>query len=172
MNFKQCEFRDTLAQFPTGVMVLTAGADAQSRMGMTMSSFNSVSLDPALILFSIARSTASFDFWLSCERFAINVLGEHQEHLSNRFAGRLGPKWDGLEPVIGESGVPLLPDTLAAFECEPYASYDGGDHVIMVAKVLALHRAPQPEARPLIFYGGNYRKIDGAERLTTTSRAV
>jgi flavin reductase (DIM6/NTAB) family NADH-FMN oxidoreductase RutF len=155
--------RETLGQFPTGVMVLTAELADGGLIGMTMSSFNSVSLDPALVLFSISRTAPSFDVWMECRKFAVNVLGEHQEHMSDRFGRRHGRKWDGLSPLKGRTGVPLLPETIAAFECEPYAHYDGGDHVIMVARIVELHRA-LPKTGPLLFYDGKYARVENEVR--------
>jgi hypothetical protein len=102
-------FRNALGQFPTGVVVATARAAAGELVGMTMSSFNSVSLDPPLILFSVHRQAHSFAVWQRIERRAISVLNEEQEQVSNQFARRGANKWDGITRLTGETGVPLLP---------------------------------------------------------------
>ncbi len=107
MPLEPRRLRDALGQFPTGVVVATAISPAGERLGMTMSSFNSVSLDPPLVLFSVHRLALSFSAWQKIEHYAINVLNEDQEELSNRFARAKGDKWEGLAPLFGKTGVPL-----------------------------------------------------------------
>ena len=158
--FDSRQLRDALGVFPTGIIVLTGHDAAGERIGMTMSSFNSVCLEPPLVLFSIHRGASSFAKWQQCSRYAINVLGEDQEELSNRFSRSQGPKWAGIAPITGKTGVPLLGGALVAFECEAYASYDGGDHAIFVARVVELHRPEGKTGRPILFYGGKYRRLD------------
>jgi flavin reductase (DIM6/NTAB) family NADH-FMN oxidoreductase RutF len=158
--FDSRQLRDALGVFPTGIIVLTGHDAAGERIGMTMSSFNSVSLEPPLVLFSIHRAASSFSKWQQCSRFAINVLGEDQEELSNRFSRSQGAKWEGISPIVGKTGVPLLGDALVAFECEAHASYDGGDHVIFVVKVVELYRPKSKSRGPILFYGGKYRRLD------------
>ncbi len=158
MQFDSREFRNALGRFPTGVIIVTAFAESEL-IGMTMSSFNSVSLDPPLVLFSVHRGAVSFPLWKQCTHYAINILGEGQESLSNRFATSKGEKWNGLTPVIGRNGTPFLADALVAFECETYATYDGGDHEIFVARVVNICGAVAPIKQPLLFYDGRYRKL-------------
>jgi flavin reductase (DIM6/NTAB) family NADH-FMN oxidoreductase RutF len=153
-------FRTALGQFPTGVIIVTAQNAEGERLGMTMSSFNSVSLDPPLVLFSVRRESTSLVKWQQCSHYAINVLNEEQEELSNRFARSTGAKWDGVIPITGKFGAPILPNSLVAFECETYARYDGGDHEIFVAKVLALHENPTKFGQPILFFDGRYRRLD------------
>lgn len=156
-------FRDALGLFPTGVAVVTTVTKDGARIGATVSSFNSVSLSPPLVLFSVARSTNSFSSWCEAETYAINLLHEHQDALSTRFARSLTEKWEGIQPVTGETGALLIPGALASFECESYARYDGGDHLILVGKVLALKTTSVGDPRPLIFYRGSYQKIERAD---------
>lgn len=151
--------RDALGQFPTGVVVATAISPAGERLGMTMSSFNSVSLDPPLVLFSVHRSALSFAAWQKIEHYAINVLNENQEELSNRFARARGDKWEGLPPLFGKTGVPLLPNVLVAFECEAFARYEGGDHEVFIGRVVELHAGSLKHEKPLTFFQGRYRKL-------------
>jgi flavin reductase (DIM6/NTAB) family NADH-FMN oxidoreductase RutF len=127
---------------------------------MTVSSFNSVSLDPPLVLFSVARTVLSFSTWQAASAWGISVLGEAQDGLSTRFARAGGGKWSGFEPMIGATGVPLIPGALAHFECERYALYDGGDHAILVGRVLALGRPGGSILRPLVFFSGRYHQLD------------
>jgi flavin reductase (DIM6/NTAB) family NADH-FMN oxidoreductase RutF len=108
-------FRDALGQFPTGVVVATARTAAGQLIGMTMSSFNSVSLDPPLILFSVLRRARGFAAWQTVERYAINVLNEEQEQISNQFARATGDKWDGISPLTSETGVPMRSERGSCF---------------------------------------------------------
>ncbi len=159
MSFDARRFRDALGQFPTGIVVVTANAPSGERIGMTVSSFNSVSLDPPLVLFSVLRRANSFAAWQSVTRYAVNVLSEEQEELSNRFARPMGDKWIGLPPLRGETGLPILPNALATFECEAHARHDGGDHEIFVGRVVALRENLAKRGRPLVFFDGRYRRL-------------
>src|SRR6266542_1868219 len=134
------EFRKALGHFPTGVAVVTTRAPDGLFQGMTVSSFNSVSLEPPLVLFSVARTVLSFSSWRAASTWGVSVLGETQDGLSTRFARSGGSKWSGIELITGATGVPLIPGALAHFECERYALHDGGDHLIFVGRVLALGR--------------------------------
>src|ERR1700716_2891434 len=101
-------FRQALGQFPTGVAVITAqGADG-SAVGLTMSSFNSVSVDPPLILFSIKRKSFSLNAMIEAKGYAVNILGRDQEHLSDKFAKALGDKWTAVEHTLGDNAAPLI----------------------------------------------------------------
>jgi flavin reductase (DIM6/NTAB) family NADH-FMN oxidoreductase RutF len=116
-DFSAQDLREALGFFATGIAVVTAVADGGNRIGATVSSFNSVSLDPPLVLFSMARSSRAFAAWQSVIHFAVNVLSEGQDALSSKFARALGDKWEGARCLEGETGAPLLADSLAAFEC-------------------------------------------------------
>jgi flavin reductase (DIM6/NTAB) family NADH-FMN oxidoreductase RutF len=153
-------FRNALGLFPTGVAIVTMRASDGERIGTTVSSFNSVSLDPPLILFSIARNAKAFDAWAGAEHFAVSILSEPQSDVSNRFARALTDKWDGIEEAAGLKRVPLIPHASACFECESYAKHDGGDHLIMVGRVSAYTATLAESPRPLLFYRGRYRKLD------------
>ncbi|MET4214451.1 flavin reductase family protein [Bradyrhizobium sp. LA2.1] len=156
MTFNNRQFRDALGHFPTGVIVVTATTDEGERLGMTMSSFNSVSLTPPLVAFSIHLEAASLVKWRLCRRYAINVLGEEQGHLSDRFARAKSGKWDDISAIDGQFGTPLLPDVLVALECEQYARHDGGDHELFISRVLAIHESPRTSRHPLVFQRGRY----------------
>jgi flavin reductase (DIM6/NTAB) family NADH-FMN oxidoreductase RutF len=167
MAFEQRSFRDALGLFPTGVAVVTTITGEGTRVGTTVSSFNSVSLSPPLVLFSIARTANSITSWEAAETYAINLLHEHQDAISTRFARALTHKWEGLQPVVGQTGALLIPGALASFECESYARYDGGDHLILVGRVRALATANVGDPRPLIFYRGSYQRIERAHAVET-----
>lgn len=155
------QFRSALGMFPTGVAVVTAeGAHGEGRIGMTITSFNSVSIDPALVLFSIGRKALSLPALLKARMYSINVLGQAHEHISVRFAAARTDKWAGTA-IDEHEGLPFtLADSAVAFQCEPYAQYDGGDHVIFVGRVLRIQRR-ESEA-PLVFYAGRYAALDAS----------
>ncbi|HWK01672.1 MAG TPA: flavin reductase family protein [Xanthobacteraceae bacterium] len=150
-------FRRALGQFATGVAVITAKAADGSVIGLTMSSFNSVSVDPPLVLFSIDRKAFSLPAMSEAKGYAVNILGRDQEHLSNKFAKALGDKWMAVEHTLGHCAAPLISGALAHFECEPYAQYDGGDHLIFVGRVVRFTVDPANE--PLVFFRGAYRAL-------------
>jgi len=127
-----------------------------------MTSFNSVSLDPPLVLFSVHRRSRSFPLWRTVERYAVNVLNEDQEQVSNQFARPGGDKWDGLTPLVGDTGVPILPNAAVVFECTAHARFDGGDHEIFLGRVDAMHEHLVNRGRPLVFYEGRYRQLASA----------
>lgn len=117
--------RDALGQLPTDVTIITTVTTGGDRLGMTISSFYSLSLEPPLVLFSIWREANSFVAWQQTERYAINVLSEDQEELSNKFARAKGEKWIGQTVLSGKTGLPLLPNAVLTFECEAYDRYEG-----------------------------------------------
>jgi flavin reductase (DIM6/NTAB) family NADH-FMN oxidoreductase RutF len=154
------ELRDALGFFATGVAVVSCVGENGEHLASTVSSFNSVSLDPPLVLFSLARSAKSLPDWLKARHYAVSILHGDQAELSNRFARSSPDKW---KDIYGQNGiataVPMIPNALAWFECESYATYDGGDHVILVGKVLSLHRRTHADSSPLVFFRGRYRKL-------------
>lgn len=159
MTFSPADFRKALGLFPTGVAIVSARHPDGQLLGMTVSSFNSVSLDPPLVLFSVAKTASSFASWESCPTYGINVLARSQDDLSTRFAKSQSDKWALVQPIDGPNGVPLIPGALASFECERYAVYEGGDHAIFVGRVMSIKAVPPPTAEPLVFYGGRYAGV-------------
>jgi 4-hydroxyphenylacetate 3-hydroxylase, reductase component len=149
-------FRNALGGFPTGVTIVTAqGADG-ALAGMTASSFNSVSMDPPLILWSITRTATYYPLFEAANHFSINVLSEDQQDLSNGFAREGEKPFDGIPYSSGLGGAPLFDDCVAQFQCETWAKYDGGDHLIIVGKVLDFEAW---DRTPLVFSGGGYRQL-------------
>jgi flavin reductase (DIM6/NTAB) family NADH-FMN oxidoreductase RutF len=147
------QLRNALGRFPTGVTVITTCVGGK-REGLTANSFSALSLDPPLVLWSIVRKSGSLPTFLACGHFAINVLAAGQSDLSHRFATPAADKFQGLADVdtgIGQS--PLLPGTLASFECEADRTLDGGDHVLFIGRVRRIRYA---DGDPLIFSGGQY----------------
>ena len=150
------KLRGALGQFPTGVCIVTATVTGE-QIGMTISSFNTLSLQPPLVLFSIARRAMSLPLWEKAKGYAVNVLSEKQRDLSNRFAKSLGRKWQGITFGQGLAGAPIFPGVAAAFECAPYAIHDGGDHLLFVAEVKRFRT--DSDRLPLVFSQGRYAAL-------------
>jgi len=153
------EFRRALSCFATGVAVVTTLDRNGECAGMTISSFNSVSLDPPLVLWSISEDAYSYDAFINPEYFAVSVLTVEQQHLSARFATKGVDKFEGLECREGLHGVPVLPEYAACFECRTEHQHPGGDHKIIVGRVL---RLDDRETDPLILYRGQFLRKGGA----------
>ena len=150
--------RDTLGQFATGVTVVTTLDAAGQPVGMTVNSFNSVSLDPALILWSIDRSSLSYSAFTENEYFAVHVLKGDQQHVSNLFAGRGADKFGQVKWHQGVGGTPQLDDCAALFHCRRIQNIEGGDHTILLGEVLEFSAAG---GEPLVFHRGRYRALAG-----------
>ena len=152
-EFDAHEFRYALGDFPTGVTVVTAAAADGSPIGMTVSSFNTVSLDPPLVLWSVARAANSFAGFSEAGHFCVHILSESQEDLSQRFATPSADKFEGLDVASGLGGAPVFDQCVARFECATWQRYDGGDHLIILGRVERFRRW---QRRPLLFTGGVY----------------
>lgn len=155
-GFDHHTFRDALGRFPTGVTVVTAIDSQGWPVGVTANSYNSVSLDPPLVLWSLARSSGSMPAFMAAETFAIHVLSDAQEALALRFATRGNDKFLGLDYAMHEDGAPLLDGCSARFLCETTYRYEGGDHVIFVGRVRAFEHGDRP---PLLFHGGRFARM-------------
>jgi flavin reductase (DIM6/NTAB) family NADH-FMN oxidoreductase RutF len=160
VNLKLELLRETLGLFPTGIAVVTAKAADGALYGVTVNSFSSVSLDPPLVLFSLARRLHTLAALRSAGAFAIHFLREDQQHLSGRFAKPSPDKWEGVQRRAGVTGSPILEPALALLECRLYAQYDGGDHVILVGRIT--HREQDAASNPLAFFRGRYHTIGSA----------
>jgi 3-hydroxy-9,10-secoandrosta-1,3,5(10)-triene-9,17-dione monooxygenase reductase component len=150
------EFRTVLGQFATGVTIITA-MDGDEPVGVAANSFTSVSLDPPLVLFCVARTSSTWPRIERARKFAVNILGEHQEELSQLFAMKGADRFDQTDWHEGVGGSPVLHETLSYLDCEFWAEYDGGDHIIVVGRVLDL--GVQHDAGPLLFFRGQYGRI-------------
>ena len=150
-------FRDTLGAFATGVTVVTALDASGQPIGMTISSFNSVSLDPPLILWSLSKASPSLTAFKAASHYSVNVLAANQQALSDRFASRIENRFDGVPTHAGIDGLPLLDGCCAWFECHNEIRHEGGDHLIFVGRVERF--TPGEEKLPLVFHGGRYREL-------------
>ncbi|RDV06612.1 alpha/beta fold hydrolase [Sphingorhabdus pulchriflava] len=150
-------FRDALGCFATGVTIITAMAPDGSPIGLTANSFTSVSLDPPLLLVCIANNAGSGPVLREAERFAVNVLQIGQQPTSNRFAGKGEDRFAATPWEMGEFGTPVLTGSLSSFECARDAVHDGGDHFILVGRVLKAMFEPRRD--PLLYFRGKYRRL-------------
>jgi 3-hydroxy-9,10-secoandrosta-1,3,5(10)-triene-9,17-dione monooxygenase reductase component len=157
-TFDPSTFRQALGTFATGVTVVTARGPDGRDVGVTANSFNSVSLDPPLVLWSLNRSSTSLRAFTECAGFAVHILAANQQALSDRFAAHTPNRFEGLQFDRGIGGAPLLADCAAQFQCRLAFRYDGGDHEIIVGEVLTLAHSSMP---PLVYYGGRYGAITG-----------
>jgi flavin reductase (DIM6/NTAB) family NADH-FMN oxidoreductase RutF len=153
-RFDSRSFRQALGQFATGVAVVTTRAEDGRRVGVTANSFSSLSLDPPLVLWCLARDAPSRTAFAAATHFAINVLAADQHHLSRQFATPSEDKFAGVAVQDGRAGVPLLEGVLAHFLCRNVRQVDAGDHVIVIGQV---EHYETFEGEPLVFHSGAYR---------------
>lgn len=155
-GFDPRAFRRALGNFATGVTVMTAATADGQKVGVTANSFNSVSLDPALILWSIDKRSTSYDVFAEATHFAVNILAADQIELSNQFARPSDDKFAGIDFARGIGGAPLLADCAARFQCERHQIIEGGDHWIMLGKVVAFDDFGRS---PLLYHQGAYSMV-------------
>lgn len=153
-------YRQTCARFATGITVVTVVDEAGRPHGMTVNSFSSVSLDPPLVLVSIDLRNAILGHFLSSEFFAINILAEHQEHLSRQFSSTSENRFINIDWHPGEFDVPILDGVLAHLECSVAQTFETGDHTVLVGEVRV---ASFTEGRPLAYFNSSYRNLREAE---------
>ena len=153
-SFSVPDFRAALGMFATGVTIVTARAPNGTPVGLTANSFNSVSLSPPLVLWSLARSAASMPAFEQGSHYTINILSAEQHALAARFASKAVDRFDGVLFHEGAGGAPVLDGAAAVFECFNRSRYEEGDHVIFVGEVERC--SARPGAQPLIFPGGRY----------------
>ena len=154
-NAEAVALREVLGRFATGVTVVSIAGEGGQGMGFTANSFASVSLEPPLVLWSPARSSSRFAAFAAARHYVIHVLAEGQTDLLARFA-RGGAGFDGLPWSINAEGVPLIAGALARIHCVQHATHDGGDHLIIVGRVL---RAEREAGAPLVFSQGRYGRF-------------
>ena len=151
--------RDTLGAFATGVTVVTALDEDGSAVGLTVNSFNTVSLEPPLVLWSLSLVSPNLPAFRAARHFAVNVLAADQQAISERFARRNSDKFAGVDWQGGLGGAPLLAGCCATLECRNEAQHAGGDHLIFIGRV---ERFARQARAPLLFYGGRYRVLGDA----------
>jgi flavin reductase (DIM6/NTAB) family NADH-FMN oxidoreductase RutF len=147
------QFRDALAQFATGVTIITARAP-HGFVGFTANSFNSLSLDPPLIIWSLARRSRSLAAFEGAEHYAVNVLASDQVSLARRFSRPHTDRFAGVAFRLGEAGAPLIEGGAAWLECQHHALHPAGDHMLFIGEVLG---CAYRRVAPLVWHGGRYR---------------
>lgn len=152
-NFNQKGFRASLSQFATGVTIVTTLDANADPVGITVSSFNSVSMDPPLILWSLAKNALSLECFQKAQYFNIHILTIDQLDLSDRFSRQGIDKFHNIDFYPGKGDTPILRNYAALLECCTKHQYDGGDHIIFVGEVLSHHYKAK---KPLVFHQGQY----------------
>lgn len=148
------QFKKTLSLFPTGVCVITCQDTNSKPLGITVNSFNSVSLNPPLILWSINKDTHSADVFTSVEHFAVNMLADEQNNLSNQFASNVADRFNAVDYHVNAYNTPILGGVVAYLQCKHWQVYDGGDHHIIIGE--AIHSFADAGKSALLYYQGNY----------------
>ncbi|TGL61433.1 flavin reductase family protein [Leptospira sarikeiensis] len=159
MSFSTDEFKNSLSHFASGVTVVTF-SDTTRAGGLTVSSFSALSMDPPLVLFSIQKQITSHDPLLASGLFTVNILASDQEELSNQFASGKIDKHELIQKLacdLGHNGVPYLNGALARIECELEKQVDGGDHTIVIGRVI--FATSENSKRPLLYYRRGYHSI-------------
>jgi flavin reductase (DIM6/NTAB) family NADH-FMN oxidoreductase RutF len=156
MAVSKDEFRRALASFASGVNIVTTRSEENAKLGITVSAFSSLSLEPPLVLICIDKRASIHDHLREGQYFAVNILAEDQESLSNRFASRDADRFNGIACAEGIHGLPLIEGAIAHIECRVVAAYPGGDHTIYVGEVEATRVS---EGNPLAYFRGRYSRL-------------
>jgi len=152
-EFDARHFRKALSQFATGVTIITTRLPDGSFLGLTASSFNSVSVDPPLVLWSLAQTATSLPVFTGNSHYVINVLAADQAKLAEQFARRVDNRFEGVEYELSRTGLPILKGSAAWFECHNRSRYPEGDHVIFVGEV---EHCDVHVQHALVFHGGRF----------------
>ena len=158
--FSEHQFRDALAQFATGVTVICARHADGRYVGFTANSFNSVSLEPPLVLWSLSRRSLSLPAFESAERYAVNVLSASQVDLARRFSRPHADRFDGVPYRLGWAGAPLIDGCVAWLECSHHARHRAGDHIVFLGDVRTCERG---EGNGLVFHEHRYATTKDVE---------
>mgnify|MGYP000511724786 CR=1 FL=1 len=152
-EFNKHDYRNALGKFGTGVAIVSTKTKADSPVGVTINSFNSVSLDPPIVLWSLHKQSPSLQAFDDTKKFVIHVLSKDQVDLSKRFSSRIEEKFAGVSYEFGQLGVPLIPDCSAIFECTTWLRQEVGDHILFLGLVENFHST---EKEALLYYKGRY----------------
>ena len=150
-NLNSKFLRKTLGKYSTGVTIVTSTDDDGNFIGMTVNSFTSVSLEPALVLWCIDKKQPSYSSFMNADGYAVNILSKDQNNLCYKFASQLEDKFENIDWKTSENGFPLLKNSLAWFDCKKWNYYSGGDHQILVGEVTSFDSF---ELEPLTYWNG------------------
>ncbi len=152
--------RKAFGHFATGVTIVTAIDNDGKSVGMTASSFNSVSLDPPMVLWSAGAQAPEFEIFALCQKFAVHVLSASQMELSNRFATPGIDKFDGIDWQMSSLQLPVIAECPMCLQCDTVDRHDAGDHKILIGRVIGVDiRSDEP---PLLYYGSAYHQLGGS----------
>lgn len=157
MSVSQSAFRAVLGRFATGVTVVTARDRRGRDIGMTVSAFASVSLDPPMVLMCIDHSASVYNTLSKAPQFTANILSEGQEAIARRFAESAGNRFEGIGYERGQNGIAVLLDVLGHIECQVVHRHEAGDHDIIIGSVEV---AVANEGKPLLYYRGGYAQME------------
>lgn len=149
--------REAFGHFATGVTIVTTTESDASPVGMTASSFNSVSLDPPMVLWSAGTQAPEYKSFAICQKYAVHVLSESQVELSNRFATPDIDKFSNIEWQLSEHGLPVIAGCPLCLQCETIACHDAGDHKILIGQVIGVDI--NSDESPLLYYGSAYHQL-------------
>jgi len=153
-TFSKAEFRTALGMFATGVTIVTGRTPDGHLVGLTANSFNSVSMSPPLVLWSLAQSAGSMAAFSTGSHYAINILSADQQDLARQFSAQGVDRFAGVAFELGVAGAPLIAGAAATFECFNRSRYEEGDHVIFVGEVERCET--RLGASPLLYHGGKF----------------
>jgi 3-hydroxy-9,10-secoandrosta-1,3,5(10)-triene-9,17-dione monooxygenase reductase component len=157
MAIDKSELRRVMGHFPTGVTIVTTYDKAGALYGLTANALSSVSLAPPLLLVCVDKNSKTYPCFEQSGVFTVNILADHQEALSRKFAVSGGDKFDGVSYRLGANGAPIVDGALAYLECRVARSCDGGDHTIYIGEILQAETSDT--GKPLLFYRGGYRTL-------------
>lgn len=152
--FAAADLKKVYGHFATGISIITGRQSNDEPFGLTVSSFQALSLDPPLVLYSVQKGAASLDFLAARRTFGVSVLAHGQDWVARQFAERRPDRFANVAWTPGSHGSPLIDSALAAFECELWSTYEGGDHVIVIGRVLDI--ATTLEGSPLVYFRGGF----------------
>lgn len=152
--FAATDLKKVYGHFATGISIITGRQPDDEPFGLTVSSFQALSLDPPLVLYSVQKGAASLDFLAARRNFGVSVLAHGQGWIARQFAERRPDRFANVAWTLGRHGSPLIDCAIAAFECELWDTYEGGDHVIVIGRVLDL--AATLEESPLVYFRGGF----------------
>lgn len=159
-------FRDTLGHYASGITIVS-GLEADEPIGFTCQSFYSVSIDPPLVSFSVMKTSTTYPRIAADGKFAVNVLADDQRDVSNQFARKGTDKWSGISWRPAVSGNPIIADTLMWVDCELWAEYEAGDHLIVIGRVVEMSPAEWHSREPLLYFKGAYRHLREIDSLAS-----
>lgn len=152
--FAATDLKKVYGHFATGISIITGRQPDDGPFGLTVSSFQALSLDPPLVLYSVQKGAASLEFLSAKRTFGVSVLAHGQDWIARQFAERRPDRFANVDWTAGRHGSPLIDSAIAAFECELWGTYEGGDHVIVVGRVMDL--AATAEGSPLVYFRGGF----------------